>query len=224
MSRPRSLRLAACVAGLAAVIVGCDPIAPTAPTPSPGATLPAGQPANGPVAKWPAPSDPIARTTAAGLVAETAERLAFHVHAHLDVFIDGAPVVVPAGIGINIADPGVSEFDLPDGTKSYGGIQGCGQPCISPLHTHDETGVIHTESATPTPNTLGQFFTEWGVPLSATCVGEYCAPQTVIAIYLNGTPFTGDPTAIQLSNLLEIAIVIGTPPPVIPATADFSQP
>lgn len=36
-------------------------------------------------------------------------------------------------------------------------------PCISPLHTHDTTGSLHTESATAVPNRLGQFFTEWGV-------------------------------------------------------------
>ena len=29
------------------------------------------------------------------------------MHAHLDVFVNGKPVTVPAGIGINIHDPGV---------------------------------------------------------------------------------------------------------------------
>jgi hypothetical protein len=80
---------------------------------------------------------------------------------------------LPAGIGINIDDPDVHRFQEPDGSVSYGGITLCPQPCISPLHTHDETGIIHTESASPEPNTLGQFFIVWGVSLSDSCVGEY---------------------------------------------------
>ena len=170
---------------------------------------------------WPAPPDALQRTVAAGLLPETHEFLENHVHAHLDVFIDGSPIVVPAAIGINIDDPGVRRFDEPGGI-AYGGIQGCGTPCISPLHTHDVSGIIHTESATPEPNTLGQFFTEWGVMLSATCVGEYCSPATTISVYVDGEPVTGDPNAILLTDQREIAIVIGTPPAQIPQSADFS--
>lgn len=96
------------------------------------------------------------------------------------------------------------------------------RPGISPLHTHYATGIIHTESASPEPNTLGQFFTEWGVDLSDTCVGEFCSPEP-LAIYINGELFDGDPRAIELTDLKEIAIVIGTPPAEIPSTADFSR-
>ena len=158
------------------------------------------------------------RTVAAGLVPERAERLEYHVHAHLDVFVDGAPVTVPAGVGINTRDPGVHCY-VNGGQASFGGITSpCGQPCISPLHTHDSTGVLHTESATQKDNTLGQFFIEWGVRLDANCVGSYCRPATPIAVYLNGKlQPVGDPSSIALSNYLEIAIVIGTPPPSIPS-------
>ena len=97
---------------------------------------------------WPAPPDPLVRARAAGLVPETAERLTYHVHAHLDVFVNGQRVTVPAGLGINIHDPGVHTFETL-GAPAYGGINPpCDQPCISPLHTHDISGVIHTESAT----------------------------------------------------------------------------
>jgi hypothetical protein len=171
---------------------------------------------------WPAPPDPLERTVAAGLQPEPKEFLIHHVHAHLDVFVDGEPIGVPAGIGINLDDPEVRRFDLPDGSVSYGGIKRCRKPCISPLHTHDGTGIIHTESATPEPNTLGQFFTEWGVRLSESCVGEYCGPEP-IAFYVNGDPYAEDPRAIELTDRKEIAIVIGTPPAEIPKTADFSK-
>jgi hypothetical protein len=128
---------------------------------------------------------------------------------------------VPAGIGIAIDDPAVKKFNLPDGTVGYGGIQLCNEPCISPLHTHDQSGILHTESADAKPNTLGELFIEWGVPLSATCVGDPCAPGPV-AVYVNGQKQTGDPGAIELTDQTEIAIVLGTPPPEIPSTADFS--
>ena len=42
----------------------------------------------------------VALTEAAGLTAEKKESLQHHVHAHLDVFVDGKRVVVPAAIGI----------------------------------------------------------------------------------------------------------------------------
>ena len=171
---------------------------------------------------WPAPPDPLDRTVAAGLKPERKELLIHHVHAHLDVFVDGEPIVVPAAIGINIDDHEVKKFKDPDGAAAYGGITRCRKPCISPLHTHDATGIIHTESNSPEPNTLGQLFTEWGVRLSESCVGEHCRPVR-IAFYVDGKPYTQDPRAIELSDRKEIAVVIGTPPVEIPKTADFSK-
>jgi hypothetical protein len=165
----------------------------------------------------------MARTLQAGLKPQPKEFLTNHVHAHLDVFVDGMPVRVPSGIGIKIDDPAVQRGELPDGTMSYGGIQLCNEPCISPLHTHDATGIIHTESADPKPNTLGEFFIEWGVTLDASCVATFCSPATAIAIYVDGAPVTGDPRAVELTDHREIAIVIGTPPAEIPKTADFSN-
>jgi hypothetical protein len=204
---------------LAVALVACGtPAGPSAPAASP--TPPSGSSAA--TEHWPAPPNPMQLTVDAGLVPESTEYLEFHVHAHLDVFIDGRPVVVPAGIGINIEDPDVIRFDDP-GDISYG-LEQCAQPCISPLHTHHASGIVHTESATPTPNTLGQFFVEWAVELTGTCVGEFCEPEKPIAIYVNGQEFTGDPTTIALADRTQIAIVIGTPPPVIPSTADFSVP
>jgi hypothetical protein len=179
------------------------------------AVKPAPRPAHG-AAPWLAPTDPLKRTRQAGLTPERHETLIHHVHAHLDVFVNGKAQVVPAGIGINIRDPGVKTFTNPDGSKAYGGIQLCNAPCISPLHTHDDSGILHTESATPVPNRLGQFFTEWGVALSRKCVGGYCKPDN-LAIYVDGKLYTADPRAIQLSDKKEIAIVIGTPPAKIPS-------
>ncbi len=172
-----------------------------------------------PLELWPVPPDPLERTIAAGLKPERKELLTHHAHAHLDVFVDGEPVAIPAGIGIEIDDPEVQRFEDPVG---FGGIERCRTPCISPLHTHDGNGIIHTESATPEPNTLGQFFIEWGVRLSESCVGEHCSPEP-IAFYVDGKHHTGDPRAIELTDRKVIAVVIGTPPAEIPKTADFAN-
>jgi hypothetical protein len=153
----------------------------------------------------------------AGLTPERHEFLQYHVHAHLDILLDGKPIRVPSAIGINIHDPGVQSGRLQDGTMAYGGIDECDQPCISPLHTHDDTGILHTESKHNVPNRLGQFFTEWGVRLSKTCVGGYCSPKVAVAFYVDGKPYHDSPRAITLTNLKEIAIVIGAPPKTIPS-------
>jgi hypothetical protein len=179
---------------------------PPAPTPTSGAI------------PWPAPPNPLELARKAGLVPEPHEFFAYHVHAHLDVFVNGQPVRVPAGIGINIHDPGVRHGRLPDGTEAYGGIKLCDQPCISPLHTHDDSGILHTESARSSPNRLGQFFTEWNVKLDRSCVGGYCKPAASVLVYINGDRYEGDPATIQLTDRKEIAIVIGTPPDTIPTS------
>jgi len=54
----------------------------------------------------------------AGLTPATHEFFTYHVHAHLDVFVNGYDVVVPGGIGIDIADPAVGRFDL-EGAPAY---------------------------------------------------------------------------------------------------------
>jgi hypothetical protein len=93
---------------------------------------------------WPAPSDATAAAGRAGLPMLSSEGNVEHIHVHLDVLVDGQPVQVPANIGIDEVHPG-----------------------ISPLHTHDDSGVIHIESPVKRQFSLGEFFTEWGVSLSA---------------------------------------------------------
>jgi hypothetical protein len=229
-----SPRLAIGVAGLALGVAGCGAAPAGSPTPASLAASAAPSPIVAPsivaspspraaVLLWPAPADPMERTVQAGLKPQPKEFLTNHVHAHLDVFVDGKPVTVPSGIGIKIDNPAVRRFTEPDGSVSYGGIDLCNEACISPLHTHDVSGIIHTESADPKPNTLGELFIEWGVPLDASCVATFCSPTTEIATFVDGELTTGDPRAIELTDHREIAIVIGTPPAEIPKTADFSK-
>ena len=176
---------------------------------------------------WMAPADPMGLADDAGLTPEPEEHLVTHTHAHLDVFVDGEQVVVPGGIGIDLEANGVSHEVSDDGTAHEYFVRGsCDAPCLSPLHTHDPLGVLHTESKDPNqePYTLGQFFTEWGVRLDGDCVGEFCKADTPIAVYLDGDKYEGDPADIQLTSKLEIAIVIGTAPDAIPDSYPFLDP
>lgn len=156
---------------------------------------------------WPAPPNPMQLTRKAGLIPETHEFVFLHVHSHLDVFVKGKQVLVPGGIGIDIHNPAVHKFPAPDGTVDYGGINPpCSRPCISPLHTHSDDGILHTEAKKNQFNRLGQFFTEWGVKLPAKA-----------KVYVDGKRFKGDPHAIQLKDKREIAVVIGKAPNKIPS-------
>lgn len=176
---------------------------------------------------WPVPVDPMARAEAAGLTPEPEEHLTTHTHAHLDVFVDGERIEVPSAIGIDIEATGIEHRLSDDGTAhEYYLPATCDEPCLSPLHTHDPGGIIHTESkeADQQPYTLGQFFTEWGLPLTADCVGQFCKADTTIAVYLDGEQDNGNPADVELTSLLEIAIVIGKPPGEIPDSYPFHFP
>lgn len=134
-----------------------------------------------------------------GLDALSGELLDYHVHQHLDIYVDGKKTQVPAFVGID------------DGSF------------ITQLHTHDASGIIHVEAGKSFPYTLGQFFGVWGVRLSKQCVGGYCAPAKQVHFYLNGKPYTGDPNNLVLKNHEELAIAVGKPPTKIPTTYDWKK-
>jgi hypothetical protein len=136
---------------------------------------------------WPAPADATAQAKAAGLPMLGAEGQVLHIHSHLDVYVDGRPVTVPAEIGIDL-------------TRQQ----------ISPLHTHDTSGVVHIESPVKADFTLGQFMTEWSVPLSKDGIGTYKAGGgKELHVYVNGKEQAGDPASIKLAAHDEIAVVYG---------------
>lgn len=140
------------------------------------------------------------RLRAIGLPALDAEGEVVHIHQHLDLFVDGEKVEVPANIGI-------------------------GPAFISPLHTHDQTGVLHVESPTASSYGLGQFFAVWGVRLDRACVGGICAGAgRQLRAWVDGTPLDADPTRIVLAEHQEIALAVGTPaqmPKPVPSSYDF---
>jgi hypothetical protein len=96
---------------------------------------------------------------------------------------------------------------------------------ISPLHTHDTSGVVHVESPTVRPFTLAEFFGVWGVPLGSGRLGGYAAGHgRALRAYVNGRRVAVDPGRIVLTPHQEIVIAFGTPrelPRPIPASYAF---
>jgi hypothetical protein len=131
------------------------------------------------------------------------EGTALHIHQHLDLYVDGRRVTVPANIGIEES-----------------------QGFISPLHTHDESGVIHVESPDVQTFTLGQFFAVWGVRLTPRCLGGYCATGAKqLWVFVDGQRLSGDPRLLPLAEHQEILVAYGTQaqlPRPIPARYAFA--
>ena len=144
------------------------------------------------------------RLRSLGLPALRFEGHAVHTHEHLDLYLDGRHVAVPAGIGIG--DDAGGRF-------------------YSPLHTHDRSGILHVESAAIRPYTLGMFFRVWGVRLTAACIGDDCTGGgKKLRAFVDGAPVAGDPERIPLRRHEEIVLAFGTAaelPKRIPASFAF---
>ena len=72
-----------------------------------------------------------------GILCQAQEGSALHFHVQVQLFREGRPVMVPAGIGVS-------------------------NGCYYWVHTHTADGVIHIESPVVREFTLGQFFDIWG--------------------------------------------------------------
>jgi hypothetical protein len=118
------------------------------------------------------------------------------VHVYLLIAVHGHSVTVPALIGVN-------------GHEEAGTIVGPG--FVSPLHTHDDTGLIHVHSPDHRTYRVGEIFDVWGVRFTDTCIGSYCenAPDT-LRLFINGREQQGDLRRIPLENLQAITVVFGT--------------
>ena len=96
----------------------------------------------------------------------------FHIHQHLDIIINGENISIPANIGV-------------------------GGSFISPLHTHDTTGVLHVESPQKKDFKLSQFFTEWGLTFNNSCIFTYCENIShKLVVGLNGNKIDSAPDHI----------------------------
>ena len=98
----------------------------------------------------------------AGLPPLGAEGNALHIHQHLDITVNGQAIAVPPELGV-------------------------GTTFISPLHTHGADGILHVESPEIKDFMLGQFFDQWGIGLTDSCLGNYCADDSnKLLVAVNG--------------------------------------
>ena len=73
-----------------------------------------------------------------GILCDSMEGKALHIHVQLQLWKDGQPIPIPAGVGIT-AD------------------------CTYWVHTHTSDGILHVESPEVRDFTLGDFFAVWAV-------------------------------------------------------------
>lgn len=123
-----------------------------------------------------------------GIACQSSEQLAYHIHVHLTMYVNGQPFALPAQIGI-----------------------ASDQSCYYWLHTHDSTGVIHIESPTQKTYTLGEFFQEWSTRFPQIQYPTELDSTTGWQVYVNGKPFTGDFHNIKLEEHKLITLAYNSP-------------
>ncbi len=139
-----------------------------------------------------------AKAVVAGVECERGERLNYHVHSHLDIFIEGQATEVPTNIGIR-------------------------SDCLFWLHTHAPNGLLHVEAPEKRDFTLGQFFAVWGQPLSSTKLMDRAADAThQVQATVNGETWAGNPADIPLADKTTIVLEYG-PPFLPPPPFDWGQ-
>lgn len=168
-------------------------------------TSPAG-PEGPPLQSGPALASPDTTASGApvdGITCRTAsdQTVRYHIHIHVNIFVNGRQVLIPAGAGIPA--PRLVEH-LADGVFMDNSLNGC----LYWLHVHTYDGIIHVESPYKSTFTLGQFFDIWQQPLGRDQVGA--ARGTVVA-FVNGTRFTGSPRDVPLLPHAVVQLDVGSP-------------
>ena len=105
---------------------------------------------------WDAPRDAVSYVKAAGLQAQPLNSNGKSQLIDLRITFDGAPVEVPAYVGIDRV-----------------------RALQAPVHTHDSSGRVWLEGRETDAVTLAQFFTVWGVRFDGRCLGSACGRLVV---------------------------------------------
>jgi hypothetical protein len=133
-----------------------------------------------------------------GIQCAPVEQLVYHIHVHLQVYVDGQPRELPPAIGL------VGPVAEQTANGPFYGARGC----YYWLHVHVGDGVIHVESPSARIYTLGNFFDEWRQPLSSTQVASAAGPVTA---FVDGRRWTKSPRDIPLVPHAVIQLDVGTP-------------
>lgn len=146
-----------------------------------------------------APAGQLTGAPVDGIQSGAMEQLAFHIHAHLQIYVDGQQKQLPYGIGI--------ERPYQMTTDADGNPFAEGGKAIYWLHTHDQSGIIHMEAPIQVGFTLGEFFDMWGQPLTTSEVGPAHGQLTA---FVNGKTVSGDPRTIPLNAHDVIQLDVGS--------------
>jgi hypothetical protein len=119
------------------------------------------------------------------------EQTASHFHAHVSIYIDGKPVLIPANVGI------ASPLDNPS--------------CFYWLHTHTSDGVVHIEAPSGRSFTLGNFLDIWGNRFQQLGYSSQLSDPAGWRAYVGGRPFTGDFRTIPLQSHTLITLAYNSP-------------
>jgi len=125
----------------------------------------------------------------------------YHLHDHVDIFVNGVQKRIPAGAGI--AAPRLEEH-LADGLFVDNNPKGC----LYWLHVHTNDGILHIESPYKHTFTLGQFFEVWHQPLGPDQVGP---ARGKVVVFENGKQYEGNPRNVPLLPHAVIQLDVGTP-------------
>jgi hypothetical protein len=133
-----------------------------------------------------------------GISCAPTESLAYHIHVHLAIYVDGQPKQVPPGLGMT---PPVKTQTAPGGDFATGGT------CLYWIHTHAGDGIVHVESPKEVSYTLGNVFDIWHQPLSSDQVGP---AKGKVTVFVNGKQQTEQPQLIILDPHAVIQLDVGT--------------
>ncbi|SMH71256.1 hypothetical protein [Candidatus Nitrosotalea okcheonensis] len=136
-------------------------------------------------------ASPSAAPAVDGIECNTSEITTFHIHAHLDFYVNSNHLTVPERIGI------------------------VDNKCLYWLHTHDSSGVIHIESPKSQEFTLGQFMDIWKAS------GDFPIYGATAKIFVNGQLVNTSSNDTKINKHDEIALVYGNVPPAIPSFYQF---
>lgn len=124
---------------------------------------------------------------------ETQEYTTFHIHAHMDIFVNGQHVGVPAQIGLKTT-------------------------CLYWLHTHTSDGIIHIESPKERDFTVGEFIDIW----KATNTG-FPTISNGPEIFVNGNLVSTSMSDTIMHAHDEIVLAYGNVPQSMPTFYQFPE-
>lgn len=147
-----------------------------------------------------------------GVSCDQGEQVAFHIHAHLSMYIDGKKITIPKYIGI-AGNP-------PENIT-----------CFYWLHTHSTDGIIHIEAPRKQSNeALDDFLAIWHDGFSKLGFPQELNKTTGWSIFINGKPFTDQVTSpvhteVPLNSHDIVTLEYGSPlvPPDTSATYQFPK-